>query len=154
MLMPASAIAEAKLGENGPPSSGTAREGGHALPASPYLTAAEAATYLRFRSSSGIRTAVWRGELQPSGIGPKGAHMFRVEDLDCFLEDRLRRRVGFQRRHAAPGGKGARNATEGIENEISGCEDGISGRVSVAGVVDRSANWTREGGDEAGGGAL
>ena len=42
----------------------------------PLLTTQEAAHYLRFRSSSGIRTAVARGELRPLGSGPKGCHLF------------------------------------------------------------------------------
>src|SRR5262252_245808 len=46
------------------------------------LTTAEAAVYLRFRSTSGIRTAVYRGELRPIGAGPKCCHMFTVDELD------------------------------------------------------------------------
>src|SRR5262249_24372241 len=42
------------------------------------LTTAEAASYLRFRSTSGIRTAVYRGELHPVGAGPKCCHMFTI----------------------------------------------------------------------------
>ena len=43
------------------------------------LTTAEAASYLRFRSTSGIRTAVYRGELRPIGAEPKCCHMFTVK---------------------------------------------------------------------------
>ena len=40
---------------------------------SPFLTAAEAAQYLRYRSVSAIRTAVYRGRLVPAGRRPDGA---------------------------------------------------------------------------------
>ena len=58
--------------------------------ASPYLTTAEAAAYLRFRSTSGVRSAVARGELIPSlsGAGPRGGHLFLRQYLDRFLIER------------------------------------------------------------------
>src|SRR5690348_14867726 len=59
---------------------------------SPYLTTAEAAKYLRFNSTSAIRSLVSRGELSPSGAGPKGTLLFRVEELDRFVQARIRRR--------------------------------------------------------------
>ena len=54
----------------------------------PLLTTREAADYLRFRSTSGIRTAVMRGELRPCGAGPKCCHMFNVAELDRFVAAR------------------------------------------------------------------
>jgi hypothetical protein len=54
----------------------------------PLLTTREAAHYLRFRSASGIRTAVMRGELKPCGAGPKCCHMFTVIELDRFVAAR------------------------------------------------------------------
>lgn len=64
----------------------------------PLLTTRDAADYLRFRSTSGIRTAVLRGELRPCGAGPKACHMFTVTELDRFVSDRAERyaRRGFQ----------------------------------------------------------
>ncbi len=59
---------------------------------SPYLTTREAATYLRFGTTSAIRTLVWRGELRPSGAGSNGVLLFRIEELDRFVHERLRRR--------------------------------------------------------------
>jgi Helix-turn-helix domain len=57
----------------------------------PLLTTREAADYLRFRSTSGIRTAVMRGELRPCGAGPKCCHMFNVGELDRFVAARAAR---------------------------------------------------------------
>src|SRR5437016_4062687 len=90
---------------------------------SPYFTTAEAAVYLRFRSPSAIRSLVARGELTPSGAGARGTLLFRVEELDRFVEHRGRRRVVSPRRHAAPRRKGAGDATEGSSDEVSGCQD-------------------------------
>src|SRR5215813_2489741 len=55
------------------------------------LTTAEAAAYLRFRSTSGIRTAVYRGELRPVGAGPKCCHLFTIAELDRFVSNRAAR---------------------------------------------------------------
>ncbi len=54
----------------------------------PLLTTRDAAAYLRFKSTSGIRTAVMRGELVPCGGGPKACHMFTVAELDRFVAAR------------------------------------------------------------------
>jgi hypothetical protein len=66
------------------------------------LTTVEAVAYLRFRSSSGIRTAVMRGELHPVGAGPKRSHLFTVAELDRFIAARAARyargRLGTPRR--------------------------------------------------------
>ena len=62
------------------------------------LTTRDAADYLRFRSTSGIRTAVMRGELKPCGGGPKACHMFTVGELDRFV---AARGVRYARRLAA-----------------------------------------------------
>src|SRR4051812_38864239 len=59
---------------------------GAALP-SPYLTTAEAAAYLRYRGPSGIRMAVQRGWLRPSGRRGR-VLLFRREDLERMLGDR------------------------------------------------------------------
>jgi hypothetical protein len=57
----------------------------------PLLTTRDAAAYLRFRSTSGIRTAVMRGELRPCGAGPKACHMFTLDELDRFVAARATR---------------------------------------------------------------
>src|ERR1700710_2954094 len=56
-----------------------------------YMTTAEAARYLRFRSTSGIRTAVLRGELHPAGAGRKCCHLFTVDELNRFVSARAAR---------------------------------------------------------------
>ncbi len=58
---------------------------------SPYLTTAEAADYLRYRSTSGVRSAVQRGELKPCGVGPKNTLLFTRQELDRFVSARMRR---------------------------------------------------------------
>ena len=65
----------------------------------PLLTTWEAAAYLRFRSASGIRTVISRGELRPCGAGPKSCHMFTVSELDRFVSARAAR---YARRNLAP----------------------------------------------------
>ncbi len=72
-------------------------------PHQPLLTTADAAAYLRFRSTSGIRTAVSRGELKPCGAGPKCCHMFTVVELDRFVAARGAR---YARRNLASSGVG------------------------------------------------
>ncbi len=62
---------------------------------SPYLTTAEAAEYLRYRTTSGIRMAVSRGLLRPAGTGPRGVYLFTREELDWFV---ARRRPGYSAR--------------------------------------------------------
>ena len=57
----------------------------------PLLSTRDAAAYLRFKSTSGIRTAVMRGELRPCGAGPKACHMFTVAELDRFVSARRER---------------------------------------------------------------
>ena len=56
--------------------------------ARPYLTSAEAASYLRYHGASGIRAAVRRGELVPDGAGPRDTHLFTRETLDSFVRKR------------------------------------------------------------------
>jgi hypothetical protein len=51
---------------------------------SPYLTTAEAADYLRYRSASAVRTLKLRGLLCPAG--KRGTtDLYRLEDLDRFV---------------------------------------------------------------------
>src|SRR5689334_5436655 len=55
---------------------------------SPFLTTDEAARFLRYRSASGIRNAVARGDLRPAGMGARGTHLFTVDELVRFAADR------------------------------------------------------------------
>ena len=55
---------------------------------SPFLTTAEAADYLRYRTPGGITMAVRRGWLSPDGRGPRGTFLFRRETLDSFAARR------------------------------------------------------------------
>ena len=71
--------------------------------ASPYLTASEAAAYLRFRSASGVRSAVHRRELRPARIGPRNKLLFTIEELERFLDERSRRLGDRPRRDERPG---------------------------------------------------
>src|SRR5262249_59985902 len=75
---------------------------------------------LKFGSTSAVRSLVARGELSPSGAGPRRTLMFRTDELDRFVEFRGRRRVLSRQRHAAPGEKGVSDANERRSNQISG----------------------------------
>ena len=55
-----------------------------------YYTTAEAAEYLRYRSSSGVRSAVARGALTPAGKWPRNVLLFTREELDAFVARRAR----------------------------------------------------------------
>lgn len=49
------------------------------------LTTAEAAAYLGYAGSSGIRNLVYRGELVPDGRrGKNGPYLYKVESLDAW----------------------------------------------------------------------
>ena len=61
-MQPHSACKQAADAHGGARSSGDKSRGG-------LLTTSEAASLLRFRSGSGVREAVRRGELQPAGAG-------------------------------------------------------------------------------------
>ena len=50
---------------------------------SPWLTTAEAAEYLRYRSAQGVRDAVARGHLKAHQRGR--TYLFHRDDLDAFL---------------------------------------------------------------------
>jgi hypothetical protein len=54
-----------------------------------YMTTTEAADYLRYHTSGGIRMAVRRGWLVAAGRGPRNVLLFRREDLDAFAAARL-----------------------------------------------------------------
>lgn len=60
---------------------------------SPYLTTREAAEYLRYKSTAGIRQLVRRGELRPAGIGPNRCHLFTRKELDAFVKRRDSRAI-------------------------------------------------------------
>ncbi len=62
-----------------------------APPTTPLFSTRDAANYLRFKSTSGIRTTVMRGELVPCGAGPKACHMFTIDELDRFVAARATR---------------------------------------------------------------
>ena len=55
---------------------------------SPYLTTREAAEYLRYQSTAGIRQAVRRGQLVPIGRGPRNTHLFTRTALDGWVRAR------------------------------------------------------------------
>lgn len=70
-------------------------------PASPYLTAAEAAAYLRFPTPSAFRTYLWRRRKDGNPIPTYrrcGALLFKQTELDAALDverpRRLRKVVG------------------------------------------------------------
>ena len=56
-----------------------------ARPRSALFTTVEAAEFLRYRTASGIRTAVVRGLLVPFGSGPRGTHLFTEHELMRFV---------------------------------------------------------------------
>jgi hypothetical protein len=113
----------------------------------PLLTTREAAHYLRFRSSSGIRTAVARGELTPLGAGAKGSHLFTRGELDRFVSLRAARYA--RGRHGAPGDR-----RELLDEERN--TDTLSGRAPNrwehdlhSGEDHRSSDRQEEGGQQA-----
>ncbi len=125
----------------------------HALPApaistsgSPILTTQEAARYLRYRTASGVRTAVSRGLLRPAGIGPRGTLMLTIDELNRFVFER------------APSYAAANLGTPGSKdapNEVPRREDQASRRVSSgrnnllgASEVHRPAHRQAQGGGE------
>jgi excisionase family DNA binding protein len=55
-------------------------------PHSPWLTSSEAAQYLRYKSTQGVRDAVARGELKASRRGR--TLLFHLDDLDAYLRSR------------------------------------------------------------------
>ena len=63
-----------------------------------YITTAEAAVYLRYRTPAGIRAAVARGELKPAGRGPRGCQLFTrdtlVLELNAFQSESIASRLG------------------------------------------------------------
>ncbi len=63
-----------------------------------FLTTREAAAYLGYKTSSGIRNLVMRCELEPDGIGARKTLLFRKSTLD----DLACRRLELKRRLAAP----------------------------------------------------
>jgi hypothetical protein len=70
-----------------------------------YLTTREAAIYCAFKTTGAIRKAVMEKRLVPAGRrGGTGTLMFRVEDLDAFLEGRKPGCLPCGRPDAAPGG--------------------------------------------------
>jgi hypothetical protein len=56
-----------------------------------YVDAIQAAAFLRFRSPSGVRNAVMRGELTPVGRGSRQCLLFTMEELERFVRDRARK---------------------------------------------------------------
>jgi hypothetical protein len=102
-----------------------------------YLTTNEAAGFLRFRSPSGIRTAVMRGELQPAGVGPRGSLLFKREDLDRFV----------RARHARHQGRLARSGrSNDATDALSGNHEDRRKHLSDPRAGERSAHWKAKGG--------
>lgn len=55
---------------------------------STYLTTAEAASYLRYKSASAVRNLIQRGELKPTRRrGENGPYLFQEEELDRWLRE-------------------------------------------------------------------
>lgn len=52
------------------------------------LNTSEAALYLGYKTTSGIRQAVRRGELRPYGRGARSCLLFLTEELDRFAQVR------------------------------------------------------------------
>lgn len=93
-------------------------------PGSPYLTTAEAAEYLRYQSTAGIRCAVRRGELVPAGAGPRGCHLFHREDLDTFARKRAQARGRKIRKRKRDGHEATQGHQETRPEEVSGSHPG------------------------------
>ena len=107
---------------------------------SPYLTTAEAAVYLRFRSTSGIRSLVARGELHPIGRGPRQTLLFTPVELDRWLASRYHRRVVCDAQHATLGEQGIVHASARKSDQVSECHQNQRGDVSREGQSQRSSH--------------
>ena len=110
---------------------------------SPFLDTREAAAYLKYRSASGIRNAVARGWLTPSGIGPRRTLLFTREELHRFAAARATR---YPRpRNGMPGESEVPDETIGQCDEVS--RRASSGREAVprARVRGGSADGTEKG---------
>lgn len=98
------------------------------------LSTAEAASYLGYRGSSGVRNIVRRRELRPHGKGPRG-YVFRLKDLEAFRTKRLAehtRRALSQVDGGAPTNGGAHEGTkEGRKIEETRSEESREWLVSV-----------------------
>ena len=68
---------------------------------SPYLTSAEAAAYLRYKSGSAIRNLVLSGRLVPAGRRGR-AYLFLRSDLDAMVELGFAQRSRNAGRHGNP----------------------------------------------------
>src|SRR5262245_56743357 len=79
----------------------------------PLLTTEEAASYLRYRTASGIRMAVVRGLLHPVGVGPRGTHLFTVDELHRFISDR---KQSYGRGTAETAGEKGHASDESVRN--------------------------------------
>ena len=110
----------------------------------PLLTTWEAARYLRYRSSSGIRTAVARGELRPHGAGPKGCHLFTLAELERFVAARAARYV--RRRHGAHGDRKDASHEERHADPVSGGAPYRRQHVLHPAQGDQPEDRTEEGG--------
>jgi DNA-directed RNA polymerase specialized sigma24 family protein len=115
---------------------------------SPYLTTEEAARYLKYGSASAIRSLVARGELAPTGAGPRGTLMFVTQELDRFVESRGRRRV-LSVRHAAPGEKGVSDAQQRRTDEVPGRAANQRQNLPRADQAAGSAHGQTNGGGQA-----
>ena len=78
------------------------------------LTTAEAAAWLGYRSSAGVRAAVARGELRPMGRGARGTYLFDAGELARFV----RARLGYPERKVAPGAEMNTNEKE-VQETVS-----------------------------------
>ena len=112
------------------------------LNASPFLTTAEAAAYLRFKTTSGVRMAVRRGELRPAGRGPRGVFLFTIPELDRFVAARGARYSSGDRE--APG-KDSRGKESWRKDEVSGCVPDEGWTMENSGIGQGSRSTGRAG---------
>ncbi len=69
--------------------------------ASPWLTTAEAAAYLKLGNASSIRSLIWRRDLRPDGQVGR-TFVFRAETLDAYAVSNLPERLGSAAPEAHP----------------------------------------------------
>ena len=115
---------------------------------SPYLTSREAASYLRYRSASAIRTLKMRGSLRPAGRRG-GTDLYRRDDLDRFVLGNMSGSIDG-RRPDAPGREYSHERQE-LDGRLQA--DAVPGhlqddqRLPRARARGRSANGHAEGGE-------
>ena len=99
------------------------REAALSASPSPYVSTLEASVYLKYQSTSAVRSAVARGQLHPCGRGPRGTLFFTKDELDEFVAKRFSPKLISSKRHVTLEQKGVYDATTEQFNKIPGSQE-------------------------------